>query len=107
VGQIQGESDMMRSNYKEQQLELYAMGLITYEEYLDLLKRHEAKLEKRRKYRKGEPITSLDELVKQDLVYNGDKIEASGWFMSYQLSYINNQIKRNCIFKVVKKESNV
>ena len=53
---------------------------------------------------KGEPSTSVDELVKQDLVYHNNKIEASGWFMSYQLSYINNEIKRNCIFKVVKKE---
>lgn len=94
----------MRSNYKDKQLELYVMGLITCEEYLELIKNHEAKLEKRRKYRKGELITSLDELVKQDLVYHNYKIEASGWFMSYQLSYINNEIKRNCIFKVVKKE---
>lgn len=94
----------MRRSYIYKQWELCERGLITYEEYLDLLKRHEAKLEKRRKYKKGEPITSLDELVKQDLVYHSDKIEASGWFMSYQLSYINNEIKRNCIFKVVKKE---
>lgn len=97
----------MRSNYEYKQWKLLRMGLITYEEYLDLLKKHEAKLEKRRKYRKGELITSLDELVKQDLVYHNNKTEASGWFMSYQLSYINNEIKRNRIYKVVKKENNV
>lgn len=39
----------------------------------------------KRKYRKGERVTSLDELVKQDFIYWRDKVVHQGWFMSWQL----------------------
>ena len=40
----------------------------------------------KRKYRKGKPITSLDELVKQKFVYVNDRIYHIGWCMSWQVS---------------------
>lgn len=40
----------------------------------------------KRKYRRGEAITSLDELAKQEFVYFFDKITHRGWFMSWQFS---------------------
>lgn len=38
----------------------------------------------KRKYRKGEKITSLDELAKQEFIYFHDKITHAGWFTSWQ-----------------------
>jgi len=43
----------------------------------------------KRKYRKGERITSLDELVKQDFIYWRDKVVHQGWFMSWQLRMVH------------------
>jgi hypothetical protein len=39
----------------------------------------------KRKYRKGEQITSLDELSKQEFIYFRHKVTHCGWFMSWQL----------------------
>ena len=36
-------------------------------------------------YRKGEQITSLDELSKQEIIYFRHKVTHCGWFMSWQL----------------------
>lgn len=48
------------------------------------------------KYKKGAMITSLDELVKQSVFWQQfgkhHKIMVKGWFLSYQLSYISEQI---------------
>lgn len=39
----------------------------------------------KRKYRKGEQITSLDELSKQEFIYFRHKVTHCGWFMSWQI----------------------
>lgn len=57
------------------------------------------------KYRRGDRIKSLDELVKQEFVYWNDKITHWGWFMSWQLRMTDNAIKRGIIYKAIKKES--
>lgn len=48
------------------------------------------------KYKKGRLITSLDELVKQPVVWHqiggSHKVVARGWFLSFQLNFIYNQI---------------
>lgn len=69
------------------------------------LKTHFEKLEKKRKYKKGERITSLDELVKQEFVYWNDKITHHGWFKSWQLRMTEDAIKRGIIYKAIKNES--
>jgi len=56
----------------------------------------------KRKYQKGEPITSLDELLEQDFVYWHDKITAKGWFMSWQLQMTCNALKHGVICKALK-----
>lgn len=58
-----------------------------------------------RKYEKGPPITSLDELVQQEFVYWHDKITSKGWFMSWQLRMTSMALRTgNVIFKAIKKE---
>ena len=58
----------------------------------------------KRKYRKGEPITSLDELAKQEFIYFFDKITHRGWFMSWQFSLAERYIKRGMLFYAIKNE---
>lgn len=58
----------------------------------------------KRKYHKGEPITSLDELAKQDFIYFCDKITHHGWFKSWQFSLAERYIQRGMLFYAVKNE---
>lgn len=58
----------------------------------------------KRKYRKGEKITSLDELAKQEFVYFFDKITHCGWFMSWQLRLAESYITRGFLYYAIKNE---
>jgi hypothetical protein len=55
-----------------------------------------------RKYKKGDPITSLDELMKQEFIYYRHKITHKGWFMSWPLRSVENYISAGRLFKAVK-----
>lgn len=44
------------------------------------------------KYRKGQPIRSLDELWAQDVVFFADKVVSRGWFQNWQLKMVTQQI---------------
>jgi hypothetical protein len=58
-----------------------------------------------RKYSKGEPIKSLDELVAQEFVYWNNKITNKGWFLSWQINMALRAIRRgDVIFKAIKNE---
>jgi hypothetical protein len=62
-----------------------------------------SKCVKQRKYSKGEPIKSLDELVSQDFVYWNGKITHRGWFLSWQIQMALKAIRvGNVIFKAIK-----
>lgn len=52
----------------------------------------------KRKYRKGNKITSLDELAKQEFVYFFDKITHCGWFMSWQFRLATMYIERGWLY---------
>lgn len=52
----------------------------------------------KRKYRKGEKITSLDELMKQEFVYFYDKILNYGFFGSWQLRFAQLAIQNGKLF---------
>ena len=56
----------------------------------------------KRKYRKGERITSLDELSKQEFVYFFDKITHKGWFRSWQIQLAIRYIDRGWLYYAVK-----
>ena len=52
-----------------------------------------------KKYQKGSPLHSLDEIAKQEFVYIRDKIYHHGWFMSAQLSYMKRCMEDGYVFK--------
>lgn len=56
----------------------------------------------KRKYQKGTPITSLDELSKQEFIYFYDKITHCGWFMSWQFRMAKGFIERGVLYYVEK-----
>lgn len=56
----------------------------------------------KRKYRKGKPITSLDELEKQDFIYFLDKMTHRKWFGSWEFGLAARYIKRGMLFYAVK-----
>lgn len=58
----------------------------------------------KRKYRKGEKITSLDELSKQKFVYFNHKITHNGWFMSWQFRMAKMFIDRGVLYYAIKIE---
>ena len=56
----------------------------------------------KRKYRKGKPITSFDELCRQEYVYFFDKITHRGWFQSWQIRLALLYIERGYLHYAVK-----
>ena len=61
----------------------------------------------KRKYRKGEKLTSLDELAKQEFIYVFDKITHRGWFGSWQFSLALRYINRGCLYYAEKMERGI
>ena len=57
------------------------------------------------KYIKGEPITSLDELMKQEFVYFGGKVVNVGWFQNWQIGMVNRYLKYNGVFEAINLEN--
>lgn len=57
------------------------------------------------KYRQGDRITSLDDMMKQELVYFHGKIYHKGWFQNWSLRMAANLVGANgMIFYAVKEE---
>ena len=52
----------------------------------------------KRKYHKGQQITSLDELARQEFVYFHDKITHCGWFMSWQFRLAQRLLERGFLY---------
>lgn len=70
-------------------------------EYLE-----EVKSTYKRKYKRGDHILSLDELMMQDFIYFYDKIQHKGWFMSWQLSFVAKYIgPTGFIYYAIKNDS--
>ncbi len=58
----------------------------------------------KRKYRPGQPIRTLDELVKQDLIYFFGRIMPRGWFLNWQLRLTTDYLNSGWIRSAVKIE---
>lgn len=72
-------------------------------EMLQKDRKQKAKNMQRRKYRRGDLVRSVNELLDQEFVYWHDKIYSQGWFMSWQLKMAYNAVKRGEIYKAVRK----
>ncbi len=96
---------MKKQRFKDKLWKDLKLGLITPEEYLKKEAKHEEQLEKKRKYKKGECVKSLDELIEQEFVYIFDQITHRKWFANYQIGFIKLLIIRGYVCKAIKKEN--
>ena len=55
---------------------------------------------------KGQPIKSLDELMRQEFVFYHHKVTHAGWFSSWQLGWAKRNIEQSNIYYAIKKENN-
>ena len=52
----------------------------------------------KRKYKKGEQITSLDELYKQDFIFHDNQVLHRGWFGAWQLRFTYNLMAKGYLY---------
>lgn len=94
-------------SYWERLWEKRENGEITEKEYDELYAKHEAELEKRRKYKRGEPIHTFDELLevldKDGLVWMFGRPKTSAFVVSQQFNTIIHLLNGG-IFRAVKKD---
>ena len=79
----------------------YKCQLTRKDEYQD----HIAKLEKKRKYKQGEVIPTIDELIKCEFVYWIGKLNHRAFVQSWQLSWVLRILNRNGFKYAIRKES--
>lgn len=53
-------------------------------------------------YRKGDKITSFDELAKQEFIYDRGKLVHHGWFMSWQIRMTMIAMQRGVLCYAIK-----
>lgn len=66
---------------------------------------HLEKLEKKRKYRQGEVIATIDELIKCEFVYWNDKIYHRAFIQSLQFSMVLRILNNKGFKYAIRKES--
>ena len=62
----------------------------------------EKKTAKNTVYREGGKITSFDELVKQEFIYDRGKLVHHGWFMSWQIRMTMTAMQRGVLRYAIK-----
>lgn len=72
--------------------------------YYRILK--DQKNRERRMYLKGDPIRTIDELLRQEFVFFHDKVTHRGWFMSWQLKMAVDMIQRGVLCYAIRKDDN-
>ena len=88
-------------SYSDKICRSYLSGKITYEKLLELKAKHEEKLAKRRKYKKGDKITSLQELLEQTWVIWHGRTTHIEVIKSLQLRIVLADIHYGIIYKAV------
>lgn len=77
----------------------------TYKETYEKVKKHYDKLESKRKYYKGDVITTLDELLEQKFVYWWDRIKHINVVKSLQFRMVLSLLEDKRFSKAIKKEN--
>ncbi len=60
---------------------------------------------KRKRFRPGVPIRSLDELTRQEFVFFNGKLYHKGWFASWQLMWCATHIRYGELLYAVKEDN--
>lgn len=65
----------------------------------------EERLESRRKYKPGEPITSFEQYDNCKLVYFGDKIYSKAWIDNFQYVRLKCLLRAKCLREAIRKKT--
>lgn len=77
------------------------IALATLDKYLDEMREKR----KKKKFRRGGHILSLDELARQEYIYWNDKVTHCGWFLSWQFRMAKNTIgEHGCIYYAIRED---
>ena len=93
----------MRKSYDMKILELKCQGKISNEYARELLKKHREELDKRRMFRQGETITSIDELLKETWVICYGRTWQIKALMNLQLRCVLGWLEAGHICKAIRK----
>ena len=93
----------MRKSYYTKIWELQREGKISNEYAQELLEKHQEELEKRRKFIKGEKITSLEELLNETWVICGIRTMHIKAVMNWQMWMVLRAIEEGCFYKAIRK----
>lgn len=66
--------------------------------------KYEKRLEKNRKYTQGDIIKTLDELLKQDIVFLGGRTRNKAWIYSQQIHWLKGRIDSGAFKYAIKKK---
>ena len=67
------------------------------------MSKYQRPLPKKSKYKYGDRITSLNELVTQDFIIFSGRVYHIGWVLGWQLNMCNEYIKKGSIYKAVRR----
>lgn len=95
----------MRESYYMKIHKLHLEGKISTEYANELIKEHKEKLEKRRRYKRGETIATLDELLEQTYVFWFGRLMHIEAVKCWQLRSIIKGLSAECFYKAVDKFS--
>lgn len=95
-------------DYWERLWERLEKGEIDEKQYVALKEKHEIELEKKRKYKRGEPIKTLEEMLnvleKDHFVWMFGRPKTAGFVYSQQFATLVYQLAGGQICRAVKKE---
>lgn len=97
----------MRKSYDMKIWELKCKGKISNEYAQELIKKHREELDKRRMFRQGETITSIDELLKETWVICCGRTWHIKALMNLQLRCVLGWLEAGHICKAIRKDDNV
>lgn len=59
---------------------------------------------RKRKYKPGDVIGSLDDLIRQDFIFMNGKVYHRGFFLSWSIHFILNSLGNGCLRYAVREE---
>jgi hypothetical protein len=94
----------MRESYDIKVRRLMREGKISKEYAKELISKHREELEKRRMFSQGEPITTMEDLLKETWVIVYGRTWHIKAILNWQTKIILNNLEKGHIYKAVRKE---
>ena len=94
----------MRESYDMKIWRLQRAGKISSDYARELIGKHREELDKRRMFKQGEPITTLDDLLKETWVIVYGRTWHIKAILNWQTKIVLSDLEKGYIYKAIKKE---